>query len=320
MASNSPASDPSTTKPIMAVAKLDSEISSSPYSAHTVSAVSAPIALTSCDGISCERHDQAMNAAAGVPNEVDSPLFPSSMALRSKDSTNAAKRPCRVISSTEEAALDFGEVPKRKKSRSKGTATLSTRTAEQFYKADCEYVGVAAQSDHNLFSSPPTSSKLAAAFSKIKDIVHGQKCPSSTWLWKRDGKLWPVVLCDDSVPPLAFLLTRHDECHVAAILLGWHKYIWVDVKGLQEYNPSEKSPAGAPILPALDIDPMDDEMMKEEHLRHCAFTVDAPMFETPRFWKNYIDNARAIKALEKAQRARELKRKRRRVEEGDERE
>jgi len=46
----------------------------------------------------------------------------------------------------------------------------------------------------------------------------------STWLWQYKGKDWPVLLCDDDIPPKAFIDSRlSGNNEMAAILLGTRK-------------------------------------------------------------------------------------------------
>lgn len=55
------------------------------------------------------------------------------------------------------------------------------------------------------FTGPPAATEAVAG---------------STWLWKYDGKLWPVVLCDEKTAPKKFMDTRHHPSDLPAILLG----------------------------------------------------------------------------------------------------
>lgn len=53
--------------------------------------------------------------------------------------------------------------------------------------------------------------------------MNPQKFIGSTWLWHYEGKLWPVVLCDNSTPPHDFIVSRAEPDDLPVILLGKHK-------------------------------------------------------------------------------------------------
>ena len=48
------------------------------------------------------------------------------------------------------------------------------------------------------------------------------KTVGSTWLFNYNGKLWPVVLCDDETAQRTFMNTKPSGYVFPAILLGKH--------------------------------------------------------------------------------------------------
>lgn len=70
-----------------------------------------------------------------------------------------------------------------------------------------------------------TSDQHAVSASTATALAEGDLTPQSneTWIWKHDGRVWPVVLCGDDILPGRFLLSRHKTCHIPAILLGKRK-------------------------------------------------------------------------------------------------
>lgn len=76
----------------------------------------------------------------------------------------------------------------------------------------------------SLQSSPELGASIlktpsATASSRHSDSLF-PKAAGGVWLSKRDGKLWPVILCDEITAPKDFMKTRRDPSHLPAILLG----------------------------------------------------------------------------------------------------
>lgn len=46
------------------------------------------------------------------------------------------------------------------------------------------------------------------------------KVPGSTWLYPYQSKSWPVLLCDEEIPPEPFMMSRPNSYVFPAILLG----------------------------------------------------------------------------------------------------
>ncbi|KXT00188.1 hypothetical protein AC578_7030 [Pseudocercospora eumusae] len=130
------------------------------------------------------------------------------------------------------------------------------------------------------------------------DPIH--KAVGSTWLAPYNRQRWPVVLCDEKEPPRAFIATRPKDSSLRpAILLGKHKYIWVNEVYLDQYIPRSDYLDGITPFSPEDIQPNDDERTKNEKLRHIAFRREAPMMEQNVFWNNFVLQQWAARKVKK---------------------
>nr|POE50726.1 hypothetical protein CFP56_16241 [Quercus suber] len=270
-------------------------ISNLPDHTHTSSFDSVPSVLIPSENTSSDEREEAISATFGAARKAYDPLFHSDMTLRTKDlnknaaeDSTSAKKNSLAPRSTETPDRDTNGMWYQAAVPNENEKTPPTRTAKLFSKG-----------------------KHQTAWAKADEVSFSRKLKGTTWIWKRDRQLWPVVLCDDDLPPKAFTRTRHNDRHVTAILLGQRKY----VEGLQPYDPRKVYLQRAPQILEIDSHRSDDQKAKIEEQRQRAFTLDGPMFETPRFWKNYIDNAHVIRGLGKAGRRR--KRRQRSLEEDE---
>ncbi|KAF7188662.1 hypothetical protein HII31_09914 [Pseudocercospora fuligena] len=138
------------------------------------------------------------------------------------------------------------------------------------------------------------------AVQSIEQPDHNHKAVGSTWVARYNQQKWPVVLCDEKEPPEAFIKTRPGDSNSRpAILLGKHKYIWINENLLDEYIPSSDYLNGMPNFSPEDLQPDDDEQTKTEKLRHIAFRRDAIMMKENVYWNNFILQKSAARKIEK---------------------
>jgi len=85
----------------------------------------------------------------------------------------------------------------------------------------------------------------------------------------------------------------------------------VDDHRLREFDPHKTYLEGLQPLESNDVLPSDDIETRIEKQRRLAFRQDAPLWETPQYWKNFIESRKAERELQRKIAAKDKPRRKR---------